>query len=249
MGCYNGYRTEVLRIVYFTGDIHGSGAGVVEFCKRNDLSATDTVVLLGDVGANYYLGKRDRRLKAELSSVKPTIFCIHGNHEARPAGIPSYVTKEWNGGMVRYEEEFPNILFARDGDIYTIEGMSYLVIGGAYSVDKHYRLSRGYAWWADEQPSDKTKAYVEEQIAEKHFDVILSHTCPYKYEPREMFLPMIEQSTVDASTELWLDTIEESVDYQAWFCGHWHTDKRIDKMHFLFHEFESADQFSMESDR
>ena len=141
------------------------------------------------------------------------------------------------------EEEFPNILFAPDGDIYTIEGMSYLVIGGAHSVDKHYRLSRRYAWWADEQPSDETKTYVEKQIAEKHFDVILSHTCPYKYELREMFLPMIDQSTVDASTELWLDTIEESVDYRAWLCGHWHTDKRIDKMHFLFHEFESAHQF------
>lgn len=46
------------------------------------------------------------------------------------------------------------------------------------------------------------------QIREKDFDIILSHTCPFKYEPREMFLAVIDQSTVDTSTERWLDTIE-----------------------------------------
>ena len=77
------------------------------------------------------------------------------------------------------------------------------------------------------------------QIKEKDFDVILSHTCPFKYEPIETFLPGIDQSTVDTSTEEWLDKIEESVDYKAWYCGHWHINKRIDKIHFLFHSFET----------
>ena len=99
-------------------------------------------------------------------------------HEIRPANIPTYITKEWNGGAVWYEDEFPNILFAKDGDIYTLEGINHLVIGGAYSVDKFYRIIRGYGWWEDEQPSDEIKAYVEKQIAEKSFDVLLSHTCP-----------------------------------------------------------------------
>ena len=243
MTWYNICEKGVFLMVYFTGDIHGSGQEVMAFCEQNNLADTDTIVLLGDVGANYYLGKRDQQLKTELNHVGPTLFCVHGNHEIRPANIPSYSTKDWNGGSVWHENEFPNILFARDGDIYALDGISYLVIGGAYSVDKCYRLSRGYGWWADEQPSDEIKARVERQVAHKHFDVILSHTCPYKYEPVEMFLPMIDQSTVDVSTEQWLDMIEESAEYRAWFCGHWHIDKRIDKMHFLFHGFESADQF------
>lgn len=29
--------------------------------------------------------------------------------------------------------------------------------------------------------------------------------------------------------------------YLAWFCGHWHTDKRVDKMHFLFKSIENDD--------
>ena len=32
--------------------------------------------------------------------------------------------------------------------------------------------------------------------------------------------------------------IEEKLEYKLWFCGHWHIDKRIDKMHFLFKNFE-----------
>lgn len=84
--------------------------------------------------------------------------------------------------------------------------------------------------------------YVEQQLKENAIDVVLSHTCPFKYEPVEEFLPGIDQSTVDDSTEKWLDVIEETTDYMAWFCGHWHTNKRIDKMHFLFHQFESSEE-------
>ena len=127
-------------------------------------------------------------------------------------------------------------MFARDGDIFDIEGTRHLVIGGAYSVDKYYRLANNYLWFPDEQPSPEIKAYVEEQIAKQRIDIILAHTCPFKYEPREAFLPMIDQSTVDDSTERWLDKIEETVDYKAWLCGHWHIEKEIDKVRFLFHD-------------
>lgn len=140
-----------------------------------------------------------------------------------------------------YEEQYPSLLFAKDGDIYSIDEIRYLVIGGAYSVDKYYRLARGYGWWEDEQPSEKIKAYVDRQVDGSGYDVILSHTCPMKYEPVEMFISQVDQSTVDASTEEWLDRIEDRAQYKAWFCGHWHTDKRIDRMHFLYNSFESAD--------
>ena len=52
-----------------------------------------------------------------------------------------YKLQEWNGGKVWVEEAYPNILFAKDGEIYDIAGMKTIVIGGAYSVDKFYRLA------------------------------------------------------------------------------------------------------------
>ena len=129
-------------MVYYTGDIHGNATDLVAFVNRFKLTDSDILIILGDVGANYYGDKRDQYCKNALASMKPTVFCIHGNHERRPATVPSYKQKEWNGGMVWYEDEYPNLLFARDGDIFNIDGTKHLVIGGAYSVDKFYRLER-----------------------------------------------------------------------------------------------------------
>lgn len=229
-------------MVYYTGDIHGGKYEVVRPCKKVRLTKDDVIVILGDAGINYYQNERDVELKQAFSKLKHTIFCIHGNHEIRPANIPSYRTKEWNGGVVWYEEDYPNILFARDGEIFTIDGLTHLVIGGAYSIDMFYRIWHRAGWWPDEQPSQEIKAYVEQQALGKHFDVILSHTCPYKYEPREAFLPAVDQSQVDKSTELWLDKIEEETEYDAWLCGHWHINKRIDKLNFLYHKVISSEE-------
>ena len=92
------------------------------------------------------------------------------------------------------------------------------------------------------KPSDAVKRRVEAVVAAQPVDYVLSHTCPFKYEPVEVFLPGIDQSTVDDSTERWLDEIEDKLDYTAWYCGHWHIDKRIDRMHFLFNSFENPEQ-------
>ena len=59
-----------------------------------------------------------------------------------------------------------------------------------------------------------------------------------KYVPTECFLPGIDQSTVDNSTEYWLDTIEEMLDFMAWYLGHRYINNRIDKLHFLMHDVE-----------
>ena len=97
--------------------------------------------------------------------------------------------------------------------------------------------------WMDQKRKSKQeiKEYVEKQLAINlwEVDVVLTHTAPLKYEPTEVFLEDIDQSRVDKSTEQWLDKIEEMADYKAWYCGHWHINKRVDKMHFLFHGIET----------
>lgn len=228
-------------MVYITGDIHGSTKRIIKFANQMQLTKDDIIIILGDVGINYFQDERDSFSKAALSHIKPTIFCIHGNHECRPEHIETYSLCSWNGGNVWREDAYPNILFAKDGDIFTIEGLRYLVVGGAYSVDKFYRLDRNMKWFSDEQPSEEIKKYVEQQIQNNTIDVVLSHTCPIKYEPVEVFLSQVDQSTVDKSTEIWLGSIEERLDYKVWFCGHYHTDKHIEKMHFLYKSFETVE--------
>lgn len=225
-------------MVCLTGDIHGDPQRIVDYCRKEHLTEKDVIVLLGDVGANFFGGERDEYVKTALNNCGPKMFCVHGNHEMRPWNVPGYQLREWNGGKVWVQEEYPNLLFAKDGEIFDLGGYKCIVIGGAYSVDKTRRIIRGYGWWEDEQPSGEIKEYVECQLRENNIDVILSHTCPLKYVPVEMFLPGINSRKVDDNTEQWLDVIEDNFDYKAWYCGHWHTDKRVDKIHFLFNSFE-----------
>lgn len=143
---------------------------------------------------------------------------IHGNHKNRPQNIASYRENEWHGGRVLYEEDFLNILFPIDGDIFELDNKKCIVIGDSYSVDKFYRFSMGYNWWYDEQPTPAIKEYVERQIKNNEIDVVFSNTCPFKYIPTECFLSGIDQSKVDNSTEKWLDTIEELIILQGVVC-------------------------------
>lgn len=229
-------------MVLYTGDTHGQTFRVVSTIRRFKLGSSDVIVILGDVGMNYYgnnQGDWDRKRKLNREGVQ--ILCIHGNHERRPATIDTYKIKEWHGGKVYVEDAFPNLLFAIDGEVYDLDGCKAIAIGGAYSVDKYYRLSRGLHWFPDEQPDEATKARVEAKLEELGWkvDIVLSHTCPSRFVPVEAFLPGLDQSTVDHSTEEWLDTIAERLDYKRWFCGHWHIDKAVDRFTFLMNYFDT----------
>lgn len=223
-------------MIYITGDTHGQFGCIETFCERFGISREDILINLGDARINFSGWNRDCMKKRFLESLPVTLFCIHGNHEQRPQTIGSYREKQWHGGTVYYEEEYPDLLFAKDGEVFDLDGKQTIVIGGAYSIDKMVRLIYGYGWWPDEQPSDEIKRYVESQLDKLDWkvDVVLSHTTPLKYEPVEVFLSGVDQSKVDKSTEKWLDGIEDRLDYQKWYCGHYHTEKKIDKLEIMF---------------
>lgn len=182
------------------------------------------------------LDERDLLVKKISDKIDKASFVdtIKPNEDRIQAAGVEWRKKVW------VEEAYPNILFAKDGEIYDIAGMKTIVIGGAYSVDKFYRLSKGYNWFEDEQPSDEIKAYVEKQLSNNDWnvDVVLSHTVPYDYRPVDLFLSMIDQSTVDESTELWLGEIEKKLDYKWWYAGHYHTSRVRDKVQIMFEDIE-----------
>ena len=226
-------------MIVITGDLHRNFHRVSALCDIFETGKEDILIILGDVGINYFGGNKDVQLKRELAKFPITMFCIHGNHERRPESIRSYQETEWCGGTVYMEPSFPNLLFAKDGEIYIIDGKKCIVIGGAYSIDKAMRLDNDWGWWDDEQPSSEIKCRVEQRLDMEKWrvDVVLSHTTPLKYEPREVFPSCVDDSKVDKSTEIWLDAIEDRLNYDKWYCGHYHTNKTIDKMKFLFEDF------------
>ncbi len=221
-------------MIYITGDTHR------EFSRLYTLygSEEDMLIILGDAGINYFLNEEDVALKKYLSHFGIKLFCIRGNHEERPENIDTYREVEMFGGKVFMEDEFPNLMFAKDGEVYNIDGNKVLVIGGAYSVDKYYRIRNGKTWFNDEQLSLEERNSILEKVSGDHFDIVLSHTCPHKYEPTEVFLQSINQDRVDKRMEKFLDSVEESIDYDKWYCGHYHTEKSIDKMQFMFRDIE-----------
>lgn len=224
--------------IYVTGDCHCDFLKIEMFCRFHKTSISDVMIILGDVGINYALDKRDEKLKKELSKLPITLFCVHGNHEERAGLLDTYVEKEWNGGVVYWESQFPNILFAKDGEIFDLDGKKAIVIGGAYSVDKEYRLMAGIPWFESEQPSDEIKNYVEKQLEKNMWqvDYVLSHTCPLKFEPSELFLDFIDQSKVDKATEEWLTEIEKKMKYSKWYFGHYHGNKTYVSAQMLYEE-------------
>lgn len=228
---------------YITGDCHGNFRKIEYFINLYHTSVEDIMIILGDVGLNYYLGRKDNKNKANISKLPITLFCIHGNHEARPSTIDTYKEKEWHGGVVYFEEEFPNILFAKDGEVYDFDGKKAIVLGGAYSVDKEYRLSIGNAWFPDEQPSAEIKQYVWQQLEKNNYkvDYVLSHTCPLEFEPTELFLDFIDQSRVDKTTENWLSDIRSKLTYSKWYFGHYHGNKQYASAEMLYEAIKELD--------
>ncbi|MBE5933441.1 MAG: metallophosphoesterase [Lachnospiraceae bacterium] len=226
-------------MIYLTGDTHGSFNRIKNFCKKNKTTKDDVMIILGDAGINYYLGVKDEKNKAFISSLPVTLFCVHGNHEQRPYAIDTYTEIEWRGGTVYVEQQYPNIIFAKDGEIYDFDGKKTIVIGGAYSIDKFYRIIFDYPWFDNEQPSEEIKTYVEAQLekANWNIDVVLSHTVPIKYEPVEEFIEGIDQSKVDKSTEQWLGEIESKLTYDRWYAGHYHTSKEVDNLVIMFEDY------------
>lgn len=185
-------------MIYITGDTHR------EFYRLHDIEKNNMLIILGDAGINYYLDERDKMLKKQLNSYNIKLFCVHGNHEERPENISTYKEVDMFGGKVFIEEEYPNLIFAKNGELYDIDNKKALVIGGVYSVDKNYRIIYGHPWFKDEQLSKEEMDNILNKYKGQHIDIVLSHTCPLKYEPIEVFIKGIAQSAVDKSMEKFL---------------------------------------------
>ncbi len=240
---------------FITGDKHRNFENVKCFCRDMKTRRKDVLIILGDAGFNYFEDFRDDKLKKEVSELNITLFCLHGNKESRPQNIGTYGIRSFCGGKVYYEPKYPNIFFAIDGEIYTFEGKKYMVVGGAHSVDKNRCLEEHQPYWEDEMPDDATKVKVEEHLAEQNNRIygMMTHTCPIQYLPTEMFMstrqnaelkrkPNIERSKnifkpdIDRTTEEWLGNLERKLDYEVWYCGHYHIDKQIDKVDMMYYE-------------
>lgn len=195
------------------------------------------IIILGDAGLNFYLNQTDDRHKKELVKYGFQIYCVRGNHEERPENLGYELICDENvNGEVYIDPINLNIKYFKDGGEYDIERHKTLVIGGAYSVDKKYRLLRAglteetndpkkSGWFSDETLSNQEKYKIQVDILNKEYDLILTHTCPYEFEPTDLFLNFINQEEVDKSMEYFLDWVKDNTKWKVWLFGHYHADR------------------------
>lgn len=230
--------------IYVIGDLHGSYHPIKHFYEKYkdspgfNFDGTDTIILLGDAGLNYYFDHRDDNFKNALCKYPFTYFVIRGNHEERPSLCMEKEPNKWTAeefwyAKVYVEKRCPKIKYAADTpSSYYIEKLDclFLSIPGAYSIDKEYRLMNGWSWFPQEQLSLSEMLNTAWELCgdEDRFDLVLSHTCPQKYEPVELFLPFIDQSKVDKSMEEFLDWVDDHLIYNLWIWGHYHAYKYYD---------------------
>lgn len=250
---------------FLTGDKHSKFITAVNKLSADFKLNETAVVVLGDSGVNFWRGngadgeKMDARLQNYLQSTGIHWYLLHGNHDQRPENLPDIV-RRWDGNVeceVYERPEYPNIHYLIDGLVYTFGGYRCLCIGGAYSVDKYFRLGRtqedGWCgWWPDEQLSANERNSIYERLSANHtkVDFILTHTAPTHYEPVDLFLRNVDQSLVDKSMEEWLEKIRGIVDYKYWCFGHYHADRwERPKVMQLYNKVISFDELTTLWDR
>ena len=225
-----------------TGDVHAQVLTRLRELKKQypNYEPNETaLIILGDSGFNFYLDYTSKRLKADTCATDYTIYCVRGNHEERPQNIEGMkvIYDEEVQGLVYVENKFPNIKYFVDGENYLINGHHCLVIGGAYSVDKYWRLQSGEnsGWFPEEQLTKTEMRTIEIDTYNETFDFVFTHTCPYSWRPTDLFIRGIDQSMVDTTMEVWMDKLKETFNWGMWCFGHYHADRKERKNVYQFY--------------
>lgn len=156
--------------VAFAGDWHGSGfwaRQAIEYAKEQ---GAETIVHLGDFGYDF---TRDYRqtVEAALRRTGLTLQFVDGNHEnftwlyAQPVG---------DDGR---REISPRVHHLPRGYRWEWDGLKFLAVGGAFSVDRHHR-ELGESWWMEETLTDED---IYLAAAGGNVDFLISHDAPTGY--------------------------------------------------------------------
>ena len=181
-----------------TGDLHASPEEL-QFLRPRYLKekygskAENTIIIiLGDGGFLWhedpysdFNGELISTLNNWLKELNSTLIVVPGNHEnyKRIYFLPKVHLKEKNfegdfreiSSWIKYTERFGE---------YTFEDKSFLVLGGARSLDKIYRHEG--EWFPDETFSSEEKDRIISLIKDNEYDYVLAHTCP-DYIVRQIF--------------------------------------------------------------
>jgi predicted phosphodiesterase len=153
-------------LIAFAGDWHMNGAWARSAIQHAGRLGADVIVHLGDFGFTY----NDRYLLAVETALAgagiPLLF-VDGNHES-----PKLLKFPLRSNGLRQLTD--HIWHLPRGFRWKWNGVRFLAMGGAHSVDRPWRKA-GADWWPGETITAEQAAAA---IAGGPADVLVSHDCP-----------------------------------------------------------------------
>ena len=221
-------------MIYVTGDCHGNFQRFQSECfpEQANMTKDDTVIITGDFGGVWFGDSRDDETLDWLERLPFTLAFVCGNHENYDA-LARYPVAEWRGGKVHRVR--PHVLHLMRGEVFDIDGLTVLAMGGAASNDRQYRRE-GRSWWPEEMPSEEEMEHCRASLDRVGWKVdhVVTHEAPaalaeglcrergreYRGDPLQTFL----------------GELDGRLDYCAWFFGHYHGDEWLDAGHRLIYQ-------------
>lgn len=216
--------------IFITGDLHAR-LDIAKLFSRNfdarGLNKNDYVIICGDFGLIWneraagkaFASKQEKTLDW-LDSKPYTVLFIDGNHEDFDL-LNAYPVEIWHGGKVHKIRD--NVIHLMRGQIFDIDGNSFLSLGGAISIDKDMRYA-GVDWWPDEKITDADIAEAQANLEKygNHVDYVLTHDAPTQAKYALQLKANASYRNDDNSDRLqWL---ADQIDFDEWFFGHFHED-------------------------
>ena len=202
------------------------------FCKENQTTYNDAIIITGDHGFLYYGSDnwREENIKKAAAKCKITIICLRGNHDDRPQNRKNMLFCELESDPTTpsgyyWEPDYPRIWYVADGSTLTINNKRFLFIGGSASADKEWRLLMGWRYFKDEELTRKEFLNILDKVDHHHFNYVITHTCPEAWMPTDLFMKGVDSSKISRQTEEFLTTVSENIDFDEWWFGHFHDDR------------------------
>ena len=211
-----------------TGDLHGDTGALTLIAKK--MLPGDMLFVAGDFGFVFrdnndercFLNDVDRFLKKKDAYL---VF-VDGNHENHRA-LNAYPVEKWMGAKVHKIRS--RILHVLRGEILEIKGKKIFCFGGAFSIDRAYRVLNE-TYWEEEIPTDADYRNGNEHLEKYGYqvDFVISHTCPLYMLP---YLGGRHSASEEYLLQNYLQWVnDKTVPYlEHWYFGHWHMDLELPK--------------------
>ena len=185
--------------IIITGDIHGNFNELNTLINKKN---PEIIICCGDFG--YW----PKQISMNIKNPNTKILFCDGNHE-----------DHWELNKLKNNEILPNVFYMRRGSTYTLpDNRKILFMGGANSIDKHYR-KLGVDWFPEEIINQKDF----QNLPDCDIDIFVTHTCPNELIP--IVLPshnlIKNEPSNEALSQLW-----QIYKPSQWFFGHWHCFKQ-----------------------